>query len=95
MKHNFPDPSTYLAFVATIQFTSSLQLAKEQLATYYTTLEIPQCKPLSPGEILGTLVLLQMKVVSHTKGCTSPKMQGKNYDALVYMGTLVIAVVIV
>eukprot|EP01129_Flabellula_baltica_P014847 TRINITY_DN7239_c0_g1_i1.p1 TRINITY_DN7239_c0_g1~~TRINITY_DN7239_c0_g1_i1.p1 ORF type:complete len:412 (-),score=92.75 TRINITY_DN7239_c0_g1_i1:46-1242(-) len=58
VKFNFPDPDIQMTLVATIQFVSSLQRAKAELTSYYNNLTIPQCKPLSPGEILG---------------CTSPK----------------------
>uniref|UniRef100_A0A6B2L796 2-(3-amino-3-carboxypropyl)histidine synthase subunit 1 n=1 Tax=Arcella intermedia TaxID=1963864 RepID=A0A6B2L796_9EUKA len=69
VKLNFPDPDTRLAFIGTIQFTASLQQAREELAKYYKNLSVPQCKPLSPGEVLG---------------CTSCKLQQAN-DAIIYL----------
>jgi len=46
------EKGTKLAMVATIQFITSLQVAKKELENEYQ-LTIPQAKPLSPGEILG------------------------------------------
>ncbi|XP_069801474.1 2-(3-amino-3-carboxypropyl)histidine synthase subunit 1 [Dendropsophus ebraccatus] len=60
---------TSLAFVSTIQFVSALQAAAQELRPEYKVL-IPQCKPLSPGEILG---------------CTSPRLES-SVDAVVYLG---------
>ncbi|XP_031561896.1 2-(3-amino-3-carboxypropyl)histidine synthase subunit 1-like [Actinia tenebrosa] len=51
-----------LALVSTIQFVAALQAASMELSKDYKV-EIPQCKPLSPGEILG---------------CTSPKLTDKD-----------------
>lgn len=49
-----------LAFVSTIQFVSTLHAAAKQLRNDgYKQIDVPQSKPLSPGEILG---------------CTSPKL---------------------
>eukprot|EP01128_Nolandella_sp_AFSM9_P012726 TRINITY_DN9559_c0_g1_i1.p1 TRINITY_DN9559_c0_g1~~TRINITY_DN9559_c0_g1_i1.p1 ORF type:complete len:458 (-),score=97.41 TRINITY_DN9559_c0_g1_i1:37-1410(-) len=70
VRHNFPSSTTRLALVATIQFAGSLQIAKETLSGFYPSLKVPQCKPLSPGEILG---------------CTSPSIGEDEYDALVYL----------
>ncbi|KAJ3412420.1 Diphthamide biosynthesis protein 1 [Chytridiales sp. JEL 0842] len=58
VKRNF-ESGTPLIMVATIQFISSLQIARRQLETEYPT-TIPQARPLSPGEILG---------------CTSPELK--------------------
>jgi 2-(3-amino-3-carboxypropyl)histidine synthase len=60
VKFNF-EPGTKIALVATIQFVASLQLALEELSDY--VLHVPQCKPLSKGEILG---------------CTAPKLEGQD-----------------
>ncbi|CAH8610613.1 unnamed protein product [Heterobilharzia americana] len=55
------EKSSRLAFVSTIQFVTSLQAVKQPLLDAGYTVVIPQCLPLSPGEILG---------------CTSPKVEG-------------------
>jgi len=59
IKLNFPEPSTRLAILGTVQFTSSLPAVKAALTPHYAFVHIPQAKPLSPGETLG---------------CTSPKL---------------------
>ncbi|KAI1729139.1 putative diphthamide synthesis protein domain-containing protein [Ditylenchus destructor] len=59
-----------IALVSTIQFVASLQAVKKLLLHEGFAIEIPQCSPLSPGEILG---------------CTSPKLP-QNIDALIYVG---------
>ncbi|CAJ0936809.1 unnamed protein product, partial [Mesorhabditis belari] len=69
IKTNF-QPDKRLAFVSTIQFVPSLQLVKNLLEKDGFQVEMPQCKPLSPGEILG---------------CTSPRLS-KDVDALIYLG---------
>ena len=48
--------------VATIQFVTSLQVAKTELEHEFV-LEVPQAKPLSPGEILG---------------CTAPRLKDQD-----------------
>ncbi|XP_042647653.1 2-(3-amino-3-carboxypropyl)histidine synthase subunit 1 isoform X2 [Tyto alba] len=60
---------TSLALVSTIQFVSTVQAASQELRSQYKMC-VPQCKPLSPGEILG---------------CTSPRL-AKDTDAIVYLG---------
>ena len=50
-----------LSLVSTIQFVATLQAAASELREAGYTVQIPQTKPLSPGEILG---------------CTSPRMTG-------------------
>nr|XP_030717687.1 2-(3-amino-3-carboxypropyl)histidine synthase subunit 1 isoform X2 [Globicephala melas] len=64
----FP-PASALALVSTIQFVSTLQAAAQELKAEYRV-SVPQCKPLSPGEILG---------------CTSPRLP-KEVEAVVYLG---------
>ncbi|XP_031206902.1 2-(3-amino-3-carboxypropyl)histidine synthase subunit 1 isoform X4 [Mastomys coucha] len=64
----FP-PGSSLALVSTIQFVSTLQAAAQELKADYH-ISVPQCKPLSPGEILG---------------CTSPRLP-KEVEAVVYLG---------
>uniref|UniRef100_A0A663MKB8 2-(3-amino-3-carboxypropyl)histidine synthase subunit 1 n=1 Tax=Athene cunicularia TaxID=194338 RepID=A0A663MKB8_ATHCN len=60
---------TSLALVSTIQFVSTVQAASQELCSQYKVC-VPQCKPLSPGEILG---------------CTSPRLV-QDTDAIVYLG---------
>ncbi|XP_054065924.1 2-(3-amino-3-carboxypropyl)histidine synthase subunit 1 isoform X1 [Rissa tridactyla] len=60
---------TSLALVSTIQFVSTVQAASQELRSQYKVC-VPQCKPLSPGEILG---------------CTSPQL-AQDTDAIVYLG---------
>lgn len=48
--HNFKDkPLASMALVGTIQFSSSLHVAKRLLLPTFPNLFIPQSKPLSPG----------------------------------------------
>ncbi|XP_015749749.1 PREDICTED: diphthamide biosynthesis protein 1-like [Acropora digitifera] len=61
IKHNF-EPGARLAILSTIQFVATLQAVYQELSKIYKV-EIPQCKPLSPGEILG---------------CTAPRIEGKD-----------------
>ncbi|NP_001333503.1 2-(3-amino-3-carboxypropyl)histidine synthase subunit 1 isoform 2 [Homo sapiens] len=68
LRLTFP-PATALALVSTIQFVSTLQAAAQELKAEYRV-SVPQCKPLSPGEILG---------------CTSPRLS-KEVEAVVYLG---------
>lgn len=59
VRHNF-EPSQPLAFVSTIQFVATIHLAAKELRTVGYDVDVPQTKPLSPGEILG---------------CTSPRIK--------------------
>uniref|UniRef100_UPI00398F889E 2-(3-amino-3-carboxypropyl)histidine synthase subunit 1 isoform X2 n=1 Tax=Pristiophorus japonicus TaxID=55135 RepID=UPI00398F889E len=68
IRFNFPKGSA-LALVSTIQFVAALQSTSQDLRSEYDIC-VPQCKPLSPGEILG---------------CTSPHIE-KPVDAIVYLG---------
>ncbi|XP_054857498.1 2-(3-amino-3-carboxypropyl)histidine synthase subunit 1 [Eublepharis macularius] len=68
LRFNFSAGSK-LALVSTIQFVTALQAATQELRSDYTVCT-PQCKPLSPGEILG---------------CTSPRL-AQDTDAIVYLG---------
>ena len=52
-----------LALVATIQFAASLHASKPLLQQLGYDVQIPQSKPLSPGEILG---------------CTSPRLSDRS-----------------
>ncbi|XP_013145150.1 PREDICTED: diphthamide biosynthesis protein 1 [Papilio polytes] len=56
---NFPK-KTHLAIVSTIQFVTTLHSVAKNLRSEDYIVTVPQCKPLSPGEILG---------------CTAPKLQ--------------------
>ncbi|XP_029141835.1 2-(3-amino-3-carboxypropyl)histidine synthase subunit 1 [Protobothrops mucrosquamatus] len=68
LRFNFPS-GAQLALVSTIQFASALQAASRELQPDYRVWT-PQCKPLSPGELLG---------------CTSPRL-AQETDAIVYLG---------
>ncbi|KAM8797304.1 2-(3-amino-3-carboxypropyl)histidine synthase subunit 1 [Eudromia elegans] len=68
LRFNFPAGAS-LALVSTIQFVSALQAAAQELRSQYKVC-VPQCKPLSPGEILG---------------CTAPRL-AQDTDAIVYLG---------
>ncbi|XP_039224186.1 2-(3-amino-3-carboxypropyl)histidine synthase subunit 1 isoform X1 [Crotalus tigris] len=68
LRFNFP-PGAQLALVSTSQFASALQAASRELQPDYR-IWTPQCKPLSPGELLG---------------CTSPRL-AQETDAIVYLG---------
>ncbi|DBA98686.1 hypothetical protein WJX77_005684 [Trebouxia sp. C0004] len=68
IRFNF-SPGSNLILAGTIQFASSIQLAKQQLASDFPSLVIPQSKPLSPGEVLG---------------CTAPVI-AQSADALVFV----------
>lgn len=57
IKLNFPT-GTHIAIVSTIQFVTTLQSVAKILRSEDFAVTVPQCKPLSPGEILG---------------CTAPK----------------------
>ncbi|XP_075449193.1 2-(3-amino-3-carboxypropyl)histidine synthase subunit 1 [Ascaphus truei] len=71
VRFNFPGGAS-LAFVSTIQFVSALQAAYQALRSEYQV-TVPQCKPLSPGEILG---------------CTSPRLE-KSVDAVVLLAVII------
>ncbi|XP_076002704.1 2-(3-amino-3-carboxypropyl)histidine synthase subunit 1 [Genypterus blacodes] len=68
VKFNFPAGQT-LALVSTIQFVAALQAVSQVLTPDYEVV-VPQCRPLSPGEILG---------------CTSPRL-GRHVNAIIYLG---------
>lgn len=59
VKLNFPSTQR-LAFVSTIQFVATLHAAAKELRDVGYDIQVPQSKPLSPGEILG---------------CTAPRLQ--------------------
>ncbi|KAK5964291.1 Diphthamide biosynthesis protein 1 [Trichostrongylus colubriformis] len=62
--------SCRIALVSTIQFVTSLQAVRNSLLDSGLEIVLPQCKPLSPGEVLG---------------CTSPRLDG-SCDAAIYLG---------
>ena len=68
VKANFERQSK-LALVSTVQFVASLQSAVTVLRNEFS-ITVPQCKPLSPGEILG---------------CTSPVLTQPS-DSILYVG---------
>ena len=72
IKLEFPDPSTRIALMGTIQFTGgAMHQAKRLLQQAgYTSISVPQEKPLSGGEVLG---------------CTSPSLPSAHLDALVFV----------
>uniref|UniRef100_A0A3B4Z944 2-(3-amino-3-carboxypropyl)histidine synthase subunit 1 n=2 Tax=Stegastes partitus TaxID=144197 RepID=A0A3B4Z944_9TELE len=68
VKFNFA-PGQSLALVSTIQFVAALQAVSAALKPEYDMF-VPQCRPLSPGEILG---------------CTSPRLD-RHVNAIIYLG---------
>eukprot|EP01104_Vermistella_antarctica_P012381 TRINITY_DN3570_c0_g1_i2.p1 TRINITY_DN3570_c0_g1~~TRINITY_DN3570_c0_g1_i2.p1 ORF type:complete len:387 (+),score=71.19 TRINITY_DN3570_c0_g1_i2:101-1261(+) len=70
IRHNL-EPNTAMALVSTIQFSSALQAAKQELSSDYPSVVAPQARPLSPGEVLG---------------CTSPQLPDGQIDTVVYIG---------
>jgi len=70
---NFPGHAR-IALAGTIQFASSMQEARNALAETHPNIVVPQCKPLSPGEVLG---------------CTAPVLPrdpgGGDFDALLFV----------
>ncbi|KAM8903411.1 2-(3-amino-3-carboxypropyl)histidine synthase subunit 1 [Spinachia spinachia] len=68
VRFNFP-PAQSLALVSTIQFVAALQAVSAALKPEYDVV-VPQCRPLSPGEILG---------------CTSPRLD-RHVNAVIYLG---------
>ncbi|PAA69921.1 hypothetical protein BOX15_Mlig023288g1, partial [Macrostomum lignano] len=61
---------TRLALLGIVQFVASLQSLKKQLEDSGFSVIVPQCKPLSPGEVLG---------------CTAPRLQD-TVDAILFIG---------
>lgn len=52
LRQNFP-PETRLVLMGTIQFSSAIHSAREDLVDYFPEIIIPQARPLSAGETLG------------------------------------------
>lgn len=68
--HNF-GPETRLALAGTIQFATAVQAVKMELIKKgFSSLRVPQSKPLSPGEVLG---------------CTAPVLPENSVDAIVFI----------
>ncbi len=59
-----------LIIAGTIQFQSAIHAASRTVANELKEVFVPQAKPLSRGEVLG---------------CTSPKFDGKLFDALIFV----------
>ncbi|CAG0905103.1 unnamed protein product [Cyprideis torosa] len=72
VKANIPRERGF-ALVSTIQFLPSIHALKQRLLEVegYSRIRIPQCHPLSPGEILG---------------CSAPRLDPSDVDLLVYVG---------
>lgn len=77
VRANFPaedanrDAPPRLALAGTIQFASAVQDVRAKLSSEYPSLRVPQCKPLSPGEVLG---------------CTAPTLpDDEDVDAIVFV----------
>ncbi|EKX37006.1 hypothetical protein GUITHDRAFT_160128 [Guillardia theta CCMP2712] len=68
--HNF-ESSQRLLLVSTIQFVGSLHKIRPQLQEHYQSIEVPQARPLSKGEVLG---------------CTAPQVKAEEVDAMIYVG---------
>ncbi|VDM51841.1 unnamed protein product [Angiostrongylus costaricensis] len=69
IRSNFAAPCR-IGLVSTIQFVTSLQAVSNALENTGLEIVLPQCKPLSPGEILG---------------CTSPRLDN-SCDVVIYLG---------
>eukprot|EP00798_Chlamydomonas_sp_ICE-L_P011764 gene11764-8953_t len=61
---------TNLCVAGTIQFSSAIQMSKQQLSKDYPSLSVPKCRPLSPGEVLG---------------CTAPVLSPGVADAILFV----------
>ena len=71
IKLNFPDPTQRLTLLGTIQFGRAIHAANDALkAAGWGTVDVPQCRPLSAGEVLG---------------CTSPTIAEGTCDALIFV----------
>ncbi|KAL2653523.1 hypothetical protein R1flu_021651 [Riccia fluitans] len=69
VRKNF-DRSCKLAIAGTIQFSTAIHAAKVLLSREFSSIQVPQSKPLSPGEVLG---------------CTSPVLPSGSTDSLVFV----------
>ena len=68
VRANF-EPTSKLLLAGTIQFAASMQSARTALLPHFSTITVPQSRPLSPGEVLG---------------CTAPVVPGE-HDAIVFV----------
>lgn len=62
--------SSRIVLAGTIQFASSIQIAREKLLSRGYIITVPQSRPLSPGEVLG---------------CTAPRLPPREHDAIVFV----------
>lgn len=69
IRYNFK-PEDRLALAGTIQFSTAIHAAKAALADQYPNINVPQVKPLSPGEVLG---------------CTAPSLPRGTLDTAVFV----------
>ena len=69
VRHNFTDAALRIALCGTVQFQGAMHAAKVALSEHYAEVALPQCRPLSAGEVLG---------------CTSPNLAG-HYDLCVFV----------
>ena len=63
-------PGARLLLAGVVQFNSTVRRAREALQAEYPALAVPQCKPLSHGEVLG---------------CTAPCVDAGRTDAIVFV----------
>ena len=70
LKHNF-DSSKRLLLVGTVQFVGSIHKIRPALEQHFTSVSIPQSRPLSKGEVLG---------------CTAPTIDASGVDLVIYVG---------
>lgn len=93
VQHNFKDnPLASIALVGTIQFSSSLHVAKRLLLATFPNIYIPQLKPLSPGinkQFMNFSIFTKFSFfaiphfLGEIIGCTSPKL--KDCDIIIYL----------
>ena len=69
IRHNFTDSELRIAVCGTVQFQGAMHAARAALSEHYAEVALPQCKPLSAGEVLG---------------CTAPLLAG-HYDLCVFV----------
>ena len=70
IKHNF-DAGQRLLLVGTVQFVGSIHKVRPALEAHFTSVTVPQSRPLSKGEILG---------------CTAPSLDKSAADVVIYIG---------
>lgn len=57
------DRNARLVLAATIQFSAAIQAARKSLQGVFSNIVIPQCRPLSQGEVLGCTAPILDKVI--------------------------------